>query len=288
MVRALVMRADEARRLEEDYDKFTSMASGGATKSGQLIIFGGIDVATNVASQTIVVFQTGDRECNEGGIQFYGTDCDVSGKRSKIWEGSSIINGLLTGGSAILIAMAIFYQKRKSLDSELSAKDEYKRHESLEDEVIARFRNRVTEQRGWIAVEVGDFVSDLCVFITYASLGNHDVLFFLYLAVLCVTTPAFIHNVSTRSRILAQYHDILSGGETIAAYVEVLDKMKSYSSSSALNINEKEGETDEIDADNLALRLELVAIDIITTDLGLQSALLEDIPCIIINFLALF
>lgn len=77
---------DEARRLEGNFDKFTSMASGGATASGQLITFGGIDVATNIASQSVIVFQTGDRVCDEGDMQFYITDCDVASKRGKIWE----------------------------------------------------------------------------------------------------------------------------------------------------------------------------------------------------------
>ena len=110
---------------------------------------------------------------------------------------------------------------------------------------------------------------------------NYDALFYSYLLLVIVTVPAFVNNVAVRLKIVSQYNDVLDNGETVAAYANVLYSLKAEEGTI-------HGEDDmQIGIDNLALRLELVNIDIVVIDLGMKSVVLEDFPSIVINGLVL-
>ena len=155
----------------------------------------------------------------------------------------------------------------------------------IETEVRARFQSRKLGQFGWITVEVCDVITDFGAFAAYtavcAETENYDALFYSYLLLVIVTVPAFVNNVAIRLKIVSQYNDVLDGGETVAAYAKVLYTLKA--EDGAINGADEM----QIGVDNLALRLELVNIDIVVTDLGMKSAVLEDFPSIVINGLVL-
>ena len=102
-----------------------------------------------------------------------------------------------------------------------------------------------------------------------------------------MTIPAFIHNISVRVKVVAQYYAILGSEDAIEEYTKVLYRMKGENGTENSSTSEVEGSELHIDSDNLGLRLEILTIDIIVINLGIKSAVLEDAPCIIINSLVL-
>ena len=105
-------------------------------------------------------------------VQVYFVKTEAIGTDMK----SSVISGLTTAFVALVMTLAIFSRKN---DGALTVNDDFTGHGSLENEVITHFHTRITGQRWWIAIEVGDFLSDFAAFVVHASSGNYDVLFIL-------------------------------------------------------------------------------------------------------------
>jgi len=212
------------------------------------------------------------------------TDIPIDGILDDNEDGSmkTLINAAVTAFMALFLTIAIFYNKKTSNDQVLEIEDASKReNKTTEEEVRSRFKRRVLAQRLWTCMEIGDWFSDFGTFTAYAAFGYYDTLFYLYLILFCITTPAFIHNVSVRKRILEQYADVLNNKDTIAAYAKVLYQLK------AENGTVSGEEEEQITADSIGIRLQLVTVDMKLAKLGMTSALIEDAPCIVINALVI-
>ena len=138
------------------------------------------------------------------------------------------MNSLITAGVAVIMTIAIFAKmKRSSLTASTGAS---KSHANIEAEVRERFQSRKLGQKGWIAVEVCDFISDFGAFSSYTAVcaltENYDALFYSYLLLVIVTVPAFVNNAAVRLKIVSQYNNVLDNGETVAAYANVLYSLK--------------------------------------------------------------
>jgi len=184
---------------------------------------------------------------------------------------SMLVIWILFASTLIVILFAnYFYSLLVSKKIEVS--DE--RQVSVDEKLRKLLSNKIRTQNGMVLIELGDVTSDAIngVLKLFDLLnGVDDVvpwLWVLFVIVAAVAIPLGAYQITNRGRVKASYRAIINGTDE--------ELLKALDENSAV-----------ISAESIKIRRTLIALDLSVTKLGLRGLLIEDVPSLVSNAVAI-